>query len=138
MHTTYLLILNMRTTLTTQVGALGKITFTKGNYIYIGSANNILQKRIERHLRQSKPLQWHIDYLTTKKEVEIEKILYKHSHQKEECRTARIISHWGSPIMKFGSSDCTCNSHLIRVKDIETMEWEDMGMREWVFWEKAK
>ena len=76
-------------------------------------------------------LRWHIDYLTTHNNAAIEKILFKHSNQKEECKIAKRIAHNGIPVPRFGSSDCKCQSHLYRIDDVEQMEWEKMGMREY-------
>ena len=37
-----------------RIGSLGKITFKKGFYAYVGSAMNNLEKRVQRHLRKKK------------------------------------------------------------------------------------
>jgi len=38
-------------------------------YFYIGSAQQNLSARLERHSRKKKPLHWHIDYLSVKAEM---------------------------------------------------------------------
>jgi len=45
------------------IGALGVIHFD-GYYVYVGSAQNNISKRISRHLRKDKKTKWHVDYLT--------------------------------------------------------------------------
>lgn len=47
------------------------ISFPKGFYYYIGSAQKNLKPRIERHIRGKKKVHWHIDHLTTHKDVNI-------------------------------------------------------------------
>lgn len=46
-------------------------TIKKGYYYYIGSAQKNLQQRIDRHFRTAKKVHWHIDYLTTNRNVVI-------------------------------------------------------------------
>ncbi|HIQ31888.1 MAG TPA: DUF123 domain-containing protein [Methanothermococcus okinawensis] len=88
--------------------------FKRGYYFYVGSAmgkSNNLRRRIERHLREDKKLHWHIDYLLqygTVKEVYV-------SREAVECEVARDLSFLKS-IEGFGSSDCSCKSHLFFMK----------------------
>ena len=131
MYNTYLLIFRVKTYVTTKVGALGTIIFQPGHYIYIGSAKNTLRQRINRHFKRTKPLRWHIDYLTTQHDVEIEKVYITHSKTKQECRIAKLIAHNGIPVPGFGSSDCKCKSHLYRINGIQNINFERMGMREY-------
>ena len=103
------------------VGALGIIHFKKGYYAYVGSAMNSIEKRVERHLRKEKKLRWHIDYLL--KEAKVEKIYYKESQEKEECRIAKIfLSNGFSYVKNFGASDCNCKSHLFYAEDEEKLQ----------------
>jgi len=97
------------------VGALGKIEFRKGTYAYVGSAQNGIGKRVARHLKREKRKFWHIDYLLTQETVRIEKVLYKRAPRQEECRTAGVLSKLGNPVRSFGSSDCSCSSHLFKI-----------------------
>ncbi len=94
------------------VGSLGRIALKKGYYIYVGSG----LFRIERHYRKKKKLKWHIDYLLKKA-----KIVGFALSKKKECRVASLFSGFPS-IAKFGSSDCSCSSHLfysVSMKKIE-------------------
>ena len=59
----YVLIIQVSNDVAVQVGALGKLTFTKGLYAYVGSAQVNLEKRVGRHLGKEKRKFWHIDYL---------------------------------------------------------------------------
>ena len=116
MKGTYCLIIKINKNIKARIGALGKISFKKGYYIYVGSALNNLEKRISRHLRKKKKKFWHIDYLLENKNVKIVEIIYKVSNKKEECRIAKKLIKIGKPIENFGSSDCKCKSHLFKIK----------------------
>lgn len=97
------------------VGSLGKTVFGKGDYAYVGSAMNSLEKRIERHARKEKKMFWHVDYLLSSPAAELQKVFAKHSGKKEECETANAIAKIGLPVPGFGCSDCKCRSHLFKI-----------------------
>ncbi|HDO20376.1 MAG TPA: DUF123 domain-containing protein, partial [Candidatus Bathyarchaeota archaeon] len=91
--------------------------FDHGIYVYVGSAQNSLEKRIARHFRKKKKKFWHIDYLLENENVKIITVLYKIAPRREECRIAKEINNIGSPIKGFGSSDCKCKSHLFKLNN---------------------
>jgi len=119
MKGTYFLIINIKKPAIIKIGSLGKIKFEKGNYVYVGSAMNNLEKRIKRHLKNSKDKKkhWHIDYLLAGKNAKIMKVIKKESNKKQECEIARKIAKIGGAVKNFGSSDCKCKSHLFKIKD---------------------
>ena len=86
--------------------------FKKGYYVYVGSAMNSLDGRINRHLSDDKKMHWHIDYLLKSPNSSIRDILFNISEENIECELALEISKHGKAIARFGSSDCGCNSHL--------------------------
>lgn len=99
-----------------QVGALGKLTFPQGWYIYVGSAlgSGGLQRPI-RHillsrLRDKQP-KWHVDYLLTSACFSLEYVVLAITANRLECRIARELDRAAIP--KFGCSDCSCTSHLL-------------------------
>lgn len=107
-----------------EVGSLGKLTFEKGLYAYVGSAQNNLEKRIARHFRREKKIFWHIDYLLSDERARIIKVLFKGAPKSEECRLAMALSSLYRPVEGFGSSDCKCPGHLFKLNgytDIETL-----------------
>ena len=122
MKGSYLLLLKIKKPLKIKIGSLGLIKFQKGNYIYVGSALNSLENRIKRHFKKTKKKHWHIDYLTTNKNVKILKAVYKISNKKLECKIAKRINKLGKPIEKFGSSDCKCKGHLFKIKDFNQIK----------------
>ena len=89
--------------------------FKKGFYFYVGSAfgNSLnLKSRILRHLSKEKSKHWHIDYLLDF--GRIEEIFV--SKERVECKVAKELSKKLKPIPNFGSSDCSCFSHLFFLK----------------------
>ena len=96
-----------------KIGALGKLDFEKGKYYYVGTAQNSLEKRIQRHLSKNKKLFWHLDYLLDNKYAEIEKIFVINREKEYECFVFNEFFDGRSAVKNFGSSDCNCYSHLL-------------------------
>jgi Uri superfamily endonuclease len=115
----YVLIVSVSEDIHVNTGALGKILFKKGLYAYVGSAQNNLEKRIERHLRKKKQKFWHIDYLLDNCNTKVWTVFCKNAEKFEECKVATHLGKNGVPIKDFGSSDCSCESHLFRLQDYE-------------------
>ncbi|MCJ7762059.1 GIY-YIG nuclease family protein [Candidatus Bathyarchaeota archaeon] len=113
----YVLIIQVSSGVAAQVGALGKLTFKKGLYAYVGSAQNNLEKRVRRHLTKEKRKFWHIDYLLCTDVAKVIAVFHKQADKAEECAVAKAIGERGEAVAGFGSSDCTCKSHLFRIED---------------------
>lgn len=109
---TYVLLITLGRDLDIQVGALGKLSFEKGVYCYVGSAMGGLDQRLRRHLAKEKKLRWHIDYLTTAADEVL--ALESFPDSIPECDLAGLASECGMvPACKgFGCSDCDCRTHL--------------------------
>jgi len=107
----YLLIIKIDTARKVNIGALGEVFFRAGYYIYVGSAMRNLSKRLNRHLRKTKGVHWHIDYLTNVADkVRTVPIM---SSDRLECEIADQLQKLAPRTVKnFGSSDCKCKSHL--------------------------
>ena len=94
-----------------RVGRLGVAQFPAGAYFYVGSAQRNLSARIDRHARKSKPLRWHVDYLSDRAEM-LGAILVP-GPRSRECELAEALAGMFAPAMAgFGSSDCRCRGHL--------------------------
>jgi sugar fermentation stimulation protein A len=107
----YLLILELKRKRNIRVGKLGRVSFRKGFYIYIGSAMANLSKRMQRHRHLRKRHHWHIDELRAV--AEFHSVLAIRSSVRLECKIAKAfsdISDW--KILGFGCTDCTCDTHL--------------------------
>jgi len=100
---------------TVRVGALGTPVFRAGWHIYVGSAlgRGGLQ-RLERHFsltqcREKRP-KWHVDYLLISPFFSLVYAVCAVTADRLECRIARELNKDSVP--RFGSSDCSCRSHL--------------------------
>lgn len=108
----YLLLTTLESSKNIMVGKLGMINFKEGFYLYAGSGKMNLSKRIKRHEnRKKKNLRWHVDYLTVKADRIRSFPIY--TSKDIECALAgEMIKIGGEPVPEFGSSDCSCSSHL--------------------------
>jgi len=118
---TYCLLIYCREDLKISVGALGKIRFRPGFYLYAGSALKGMDKRISRHLKKKKKVFWHIDRITSDRRFFLEKIYYIDKPQKLECIIAKKLAEIFCPVIAFGSSDCKCSSHLFFAGEEKTV-----------------
>jgi Uri superfamily endonuclease len=118
----YVLIVAVNKSIQVKVGALGKLSFKRGLYAYVGSAQTNLEKRIERHLKKRKQKFWHIDYLLDHESVRVTRVFHEEASKPDECRIARFLGEKGMPVKGFGSSDCTCRAHLVKLKDCEFLK----------------
>ena len=128
----YLLVINLKKNSRIKVGRLGRITFPKGFYVYVGSALNSLQARIARHLSSEKKLRWHIDYLLASPNAEVEMVITRQTEKRIECKVNEIIQKFGKPVERFGSSDCKCKSHLTYFKNLDDVKkaFEELKSRQ--------
>lgn len=99
------------------VGALGRIPFAAGYYIYTGRAKKGLNARLARHGRQKKRMRWHIDYLLQHAKL-LEVLIHpaKVLADDTECRRNQdmaALARSSVPVNGFGSSDCGCKAHLV-------------------------
>ena len=114
---TYVLVITLGSDLTTEVGALGTLSFPAGVYLYTGSALGGLDQRVSRHIRHEKTVKWHIDRLT----VAADSVIAYESYPDyvPECELASMAGNCGMvpSVDGFGCSDCSCRTHLFRVTD---------------------
>ena len=114
---TYVLVITLGSDLTTEVGALGTLSFPAGVYLYTGSALGGLDQRVSRHIRHEKTVKWHIDRLT----VAADSVIAYESFPDyvPECVLASMAGDCGMvpSVDGFGCSDCSCRTHLFRVTD---------------------
>jgi len=112
----YLIVLKLSKDKRINVGKLGTVLFKKGFYVYVGSAMANLASRIERHQRLRKNFYWHIDFLRDSADFLCSFAI--RSSDRLECEIARSMSkiaQWS--VKEFGSSDCTCATHLFGFTD---------------------
>ncbi len=116
----YALCVPLDAPLVIRAGRLGQIPLDAGCYIYVGSAHGPggLAARVGRHLRQEKRPHWHIDALTAA--APIVEVWWVEAAERLECawaRTLLTLPGVSAPARGFGSSDCACLAHLLRVPD---------------------
>lgn len=112
MKGTYLLFLKFDAEKNVKVGKLGCVTIKPGWYVYVGSGMNSLIKRVARHFKKDKTPRWHIDYITP---LAKEKVVFLIPNVKVECEVAKSLAKEFECVRGFGSSDCSCRSHLFYV-----------------------
>ncbi|TKJ26028.1 MAG: endonuclease [Promethearchaeota archaeon Loki_b31] len=126
MKGSYILVLFLSKRVKIEIGALGVLSFSKGYYLYVGSAmgnigSTTLENRIKRHLTDSanKKIHWHIDYLLNDEYFLITKLYIVPSLMRLECVIARAIKEVSDSYIKnFGSTDCSCKSHLFYFNEL--------------------
>jgi Uri superfamily endonuclease len=116
----YLLLIHLRKDVDISVGSLGVQHFCKGYYVYVGSAQRNLRKRVERHLRNKKKIRWHIDYLL--KEGKVIDFYAENLPKEFEERMAMKLKETHKFIPEFGASDSKAPSHLFVLNNIQ--DWE--------------
>lgn len=117
----YNLIIDLDDDKRIRIGKLGLFALKKGCYVYTGSAQNALQKRIARHYARKKRLHWHIDYLL--QHGRITDVNTFELTSEYECRLSNMIGASTDaelPVTGFGSSDCRCKTHLYFFKTTPT------------------
>lgn len=113
MKAVYMLMLELEEEREIEIGALGPIKFEEGRYVYIGSAQNSVEKRLQRHFSDDKKLHWHIDYFATEARPYDYFVLPETSEYEQVM--ASIMEKLGKPVPEFGASDSSKNSHLFRL-----------------------
>jgi sugar fermentation stimulation protein A len=95
-----------------RIGDLGLISFPKGFYCYVGSAQDTsLSRRVAYHQRKRTRLVQHIDHL--QEQAKVTAVLPVRASTDLACSIAgalREIAGWSIP--EFGSADCSCDGHL--------------------------
>jgi Uri superfamily endonuclease len=120
---TYALVLVLQKDTAISVGRLGTCSFPAGYYIYLGSALGGLFPRVRRHIRGGGRNHWHIDYL--RRHAVVVEVWYKVSDERLECSwqvATMEMPSAGMPVDGFGSSGCTCRSHLVHFTFMPSLE----------------
>jgi Uri superfamily endonuclease len=122
MQGVYILIIYKSKDSKLEIGKLGRFTFLKGTYFYVGSAlgkSISIENRLKRHFSNNKKIHWHIDYLLNDSDTKILKAYYGKTDIKLECDLLQALHNSSDKlsilINHFGSSDCknNCGSHLL-------------------------
>jgi Uri superfamily endonuclease len=112
---TYALLLRCSVSHRLEIGRLGALTTRRGVYVYVGSAFGPggLSARVGHHRGMSSRPHWHVDYLRSV--AEPEGCWYTLDPRFREHEWAAVLGGLPGasiPMPRFGSSDCSCASHL--------------------------
>jgi Uri superfamily endonuclease len=116
---TYALILRAPEPARIRVGSLGPMEVLPGPHVYVGSAFGPggLAARVGRHVRGDGRVRWHVDHLRAVAEVEGAWITT--DPVRREHLWAEVFRAWPGatvPLAGFGASDCSCETHLVRLR----------------------
>jgi Uri superfamily endonuclease len=124
----YVLLISVEDGVQMEVGALGLINLGPGMYAYVGSALgsylSSIEGRLSRHYSDHKKMHWHIDYILKDPKVKLKAAIFSESQKGQECNLVKKICNYEFAfvgIKDFGSSDCSCVSHLIMLNLIENI-----------------
>lgn len=114
---TYALIMICTDEQQVEIGKLGRLNINPGCYVYVGSAFGPggLNARIAHHAKISVRPYWHIDYLRPM--LDLRGVCYSDESERHEHQWAGALQRFRGatiPMTGFGSSDCSCRSHLFR------------------------
>ena len=116
----YVLLISVEDRVQIKVGALGLLDFGPGMYTYVGSAlgsySSSVEGRLSRHYSDHKKIYWHIDYILKDPKVKLKAAIFSESRKAQECKLVKKICNYEFALVRnkdFGSSDCSCVSHLI-------------------------
>lgn len=112
---TYVLWLHVATPRSLAVGRLGTFDFPAGFYGYVGSARGPggLAGRLKHHLACAVRPHWHIDYLRAAAPAcAVWWCADDEAHEHDWAAALAGLPGAFVPALRFGASDCRCDSHL--------------------------
>jgi sugar fermentation stimulation protein A len=99
------------------IGSLGERDFQTGYYVYVGSAMQSLEKRIKRHLRKTKKVRWHLDFISSQC-MKTDKVYpIRRPDRVEEELARRLMAFCDGYVPGFGASDSAVDSHFFYFKN---------------------
>ncbi|MFQ5702182.1 MAG: DUF123 domain-containing protein [Acidobacteriota bacterium] len=114
-HGTYALILRAASRRRIRIGKLGTLAVRPGSYVYVGSAYGPggLRGRLRHHMRPAARPHWHIDYL--RRCTRLDGVWLALDAPSREHAWAGVFERFPErmiPLLGFGSSGCSCRTHL--------------------------
>lgn len=118
----YLLIMSLEEdNIVIETKSRRKFNFTKGYYVYVGSAMSGLRSRISRYFKKIEKKHWHIDYIIPY--MKILKIICIFCNDKIFEKTlAQTLSKYLDGIEGFGSTDTKSKTHLFHNEKLDKIE----------------
>ncbi|MCF2136275.1 MAG: GIY-YIG nuclease family protein [Candidatus Thorarchaeota archaeon] len=136
MRGVYVLIVDVPKKIEARVGAMGGLSFDRGEWAYVGSAmgtgSTSIENRLKRHFSENKTVHWHIDYLL-QAGGRARFAIWSQSEINRECDVAHAL---GEHILfepgpaGFGASDCTrhCGTHMFHFTGGKDLEQQVRGV----------
>ena len=115
---TYLLLLACERFVRLPIGRLGVMTTRPGYYLYVGSAFGPggIRARIGHHAKTAAHPHWHLDYLRTQADLVDAWCVFDLRREHEWARLLMKDRDSALALKGFGSSDCSCVTHLFYLK----------------------
>ena len=135
----YALLVSLSRDISIEVGSLGIMSLVPGIYVYIGSGlgagSSSIEGRLGRHFGGVKSRYWHIDYLLSDSHDKAIAAIYSETYTRMECKLVKRLlcsSRVRVAQRGFGSSDCSCNGHLVLLEELRKSKAEEL------IWQKFK
>lgn len=135
----YALLVSLSRGISIEVGSLGIMSLRPGIYVYVGSGlgagSSSIGGRLGRHFGGAKSRYWHIDYLLSDSHGKAIAAIYSETYTRMECKLVKRLlrsSRIRVAQRGFGSSDCSCNSHLVILEELRKSKAEEL------IWQKFK
>jgi Uri superfamily endonuclease len=111
-----------------KIGKFGNLKISEGLYAYVGSAfgGGGINSRVSRHIKVNKKCRWHVDYL--RRHMRMKEIWTHIGNRDNEHHFAKVLTTFSGaeiPMKGFGSSDCNCLTHLIKLSEVPEVFDED-------------
>ena len=115
---TYLLLLACDRVAEMTIGKLGLMTTVPGYYLYVGSAFGPggIRARVKHHAITAARPHWHIDYLRTQADLVEAWCVFGARTEHEWAHALMRVEESVICLQGFGSSDCSCATHLFYFK----------------------
>lgn len=126
---TYGVLLHVEATERVEVGSLGTVRFPPGAYVYAGAAARGLDAAVERLTRPDGSGQRHVDRLDA---LPAERTAEAFPGDPAPCELATHVARLPGalPVLGFGSTGCSCLSHLYGFLDADPDDVAE-GLRSW-------
>jgi Uri superfamily endonuclease len=135
----YALLVSLSRDISIEVGSLGIMCLGSGTYFYVGSGlgsgSSSIEGRLSRHFGGAKSIYWHIDYLLSDSHAKAIAAIYSKTYSRMECKLVKRLlrsSRVRVAQRGFGSSGCSCISHLVLLKGLRNSKGEEL------IWQKFK
>ena len=117
-HGTYLLLFVCSNKVEISIGRLGRMVTKPGYYLYVGSAYGPggIKARVRHHQRIASRPHWHIDYLRAVTALVDTWCVYGLRREHEWAHSLMQSEAATAPLNGFGSSDCSCVTHLFHFR----------------------